>query len=194
MLSILGLFFLCLCRCAVCAARGFASLWVRWCVVTLCFVIVLFCHAAIMCNCLHPGDVVCVFAPNIFDMSLYSGICAMHAFAFYLLLMHFKCCIRLLSCNHSASPPGGNQVDGLPPALHVLVVVAGARCLGKFVSCRICGGSRSVRERKICMPRECSNGKFPPEPPSPKSNAEKFGPAGGRSLRARVPSMAVCGL
>ena len=24
----------------------------------------------------------------------------------------------LFDCNHSASPPGGNQVDGLPPALH----------------------------------------------------------------------------
>ena len=26
--------------------------------------------------------------------------------------------VVLQVCNHSASPPGGNQVDGLPPALH----------------------------------------------------------------------------
>ena len=25
--------------------------------------------------------------------------------------------VHVVSCNHSASPPGGNQVDGLPPAL-----------------------------------------------------------------------------
>ena len=29
----------------------------------------------------------------------------------------FICCVCLFACNRSASPPGGNQVDGLPPAL-----------------------------------------------------------------------------
>ena len=29
-----------------------------------------------------------------------------------------RCVSLLFACNHSASPPGGNQVDGLPPALH----------------------------------------------------------------------------
>ena len=29
-----------------------------------------------------------------------------------------RCVSVLLACNHSTSPPGGNQVDGLPPALH----------------------------------------------------------------------------
>ncbi len=58
---------------------------------------------------------------------------------FFCARMPFRCicvvrCVSLLfACNHSTSPPGGNQVDGLPPALHVLVVVVGARCLGKFV-------------------------------------------------------------
>ena len=35
------------------------------------------------------------------------------------------CCssfVMLYACNHSASPPGGNQVDGLPPALHLTLI------------------------------------------------------------------------
>ena len=41
------------------------------------------------------------------------------------------------------------------------------------------------------LPRACT---FSPEPSSPKRCAQKCRPAGGRSLRARVPSMAVRGL
>ena len=33
------------------------------------------------------------------------------------------------ACNHSASPPGGNQVDGLPPALRFRLVTFSGRIL-----------------------------------------------------------------
>ena len=53
-----------------------------------------------------------------------------------------------MSCNRSAGPPGGNQVDGLPPALSLklLVGVVVSEHLGVF-----CGpaGGRSLR---ACVP------------------------------------------
>ena len=71
--------------------------------------------------------------------------------------------------------------------LDVLVV---ARGLAKFVWYRICGGQGRFTSAKSAWPGNAQYGKFWPEPPFPKSYAEKFGPVGGRSLRARCPLMA----
>ena len=38
-----------------------------------------------------------------------------HVFLFWFRSFRF-CGVFFVACNHSASPPGGNQVDGLPPA------------------------------------------------------------------------------
>ena len=72
----------------------------------------------------------------------------------------------------------------------MLDILVGARCLGKFVWHRICEGQGRVMSAKSAWPGNAGHGQFWPEPPFPKSYAEKFGLAGGRSLALAAPLLA----
>ena len=56
------------------------------------------------------------FIRSLFSSCLYWFVLFVHGCSFGAFVV--RCASMSFDCNHSASPPGGNQVDGLPPALH----------------------------------------------------------------------------
>ena len=62
--------------------------------------------------------------------------------------------VAFFACNHSARPPGGNQVDGLPPALHLVHNFGSVGWI--LISLRQCG----VKTSRMDMVRAMVPSKF----------------------------------